>query len=131
MRLRDRVALLFGAGCVGPGWGNGNAAAVAYARAGATVVAVDRDLAAAEATRALVEAEGGVCTTVAADVTPTKDVALAVAATLDRHQRIDILHNNVGYAGMGGPVELEEAEWDRIVALNLKGTFLACKHTLP
>jgi len=131
MRLQDRVALLFGAGCAGVGWGNGNAAAVAYARAGAAVVAVDRDLEAAAATAALIEAEGGTCTTLAADVTRSADVENAVAATLQRYGRIDILHNNVGYAGMGGPVELEEAEWDRIVALNLKGTFLACKHTLP
>ena len=130
-RLRDRVALLFGAGCVGSGWGNGNAAAVAYAREGALVVAVDRDLAAAEATRALVLEEGGTCTALAADVTSAEQVRTAVAATLDRYGRIEILHNNVGYAGMGGPVELDEAEWDRIVALNLKGTFLACKHALP
>ncbi|MBV8915572.1 MAG: SDR family oxidoreductase [Acetobacteraceae bacterium] len=130
-RLQDRIALLFGAGCVGPGWGNGNAAAVAYAREGAVVVAVDRNLEAADATRALIEAESGRCTTLEADITRNSEVAGAVAATLSRHGRIDILHNNVGYAGMGGPVELEEAEWDRIVALNLKGTFLACKHTLP
>jgi NAD(P)-dependent dehydrogenase (short-subunit alcohol dehydrogenase family) len=131
MRLRGRVTLLFGAGCTGPGWGNGNAAAVAYAREGAHVVAVDRDLHAAEATCALIQAERGECTALAADVTQSDDVAHAVAATLARNGRIDILHNNVGYAGMGGPVELEEAEWDRIVALNLKGTFLACKHALP
>ncbi len=131
MRLQDRVALLFGAGCVGAGWGNGNAAAVAYARAGAVVVAVDRDLAAAEATRALILAEAGRCTALAADVTDGASVAAAVAETLRLHGQVDILHNNVGYAGMGGPVELDEAEWDRIVALNLKGVFLACKHALP
>jgi NAD(P)-dependent dehydrogenase (short-subunit alcohol dehydrogenase family) len=131
MRLQDRVVLLFGAGCVGPGWGNGNAAAVAYARAGAAVVAVDRDLAAAEATVALVLAEGGRCTAVAADVTDGAAVKRAVAGTLDQYGRIDILHNNVGFAGMGGPVELEEADWDGIIALNLKGAFLTCKHALP
>ena len=131
MRLQGRVALVFGAGCVGPGWGNGNAAAVAYAREGALVVAVDRDLAAAEATRALVLAEGGACAAVQADVTDTASVAAAVAVALGRHGRIDILHNNVGYAGMGGPVELDEAAWDQILAVNLKGVFLACKHVLP
>ncbi len=114
MRLLDRVALLFGAGCVGPGWGNGNAAAVAYARAGAMVVAVDRDRDAAEATRSLILAEGDRCTALHADVTQGAEVAAAVAATLAAHGRIDILHNNVGYAGMGGPAELDESEWDRI-----------------
>ena len=135
MRLRGRVALVFGAGCVGEGWGNGNAASVAYAREGAVVVAVDRDREAAQATRSLIlaesGAEGGACMALAADVTSGADVAEAVAATLQAHARIDILHNNVGYAGMGGPVELDEAEWDRIVAVNLKGIFLACKHALP
>ena len=130
-RLAGRVALVFGAGCVGPGWGNGNAAAVAYARAGAAVVAVDRDLLAAEATQALVQGDGGACLTVQADVTQSASVEAAVAAAVAAHGRLDILHNNVGYAGMGGPGELPEAEWDRIVDLNLKGVFLACKHALP
>ncbi len=130
-RLQGRVALVFGAGCVGPGWGNGNAAAVAYARAGAVVVAVDRDLHAAEATRDLVQAEGGACLALAADVTRSMSVEAAVAATVAAYGRVDVLHNNVGYAGMGGPVELPEEEWDRIVALNLRGVFLACKHALP
>jgi NAD(P)-dependent dehydrogenase (short-subunit alcohol dehydrogenase family) len=130
-RLDGRVALVMGAGCIGPGWGNGNAAAAAYARAGAAVVAVDRDLQAAEATRGLVLAEGGTCAAWAADVTSGASVEAAVAEAMRRHGRIDVLHNNVGHAGMGGPVELAEAEWDRILDLNLKGVFLACKHVLP
>lgn len=130
-RLDGRVALVMGAGCVGPGWGNGNAAAVAYALAGATVVAVDRDLDAAEATRALILAEGGACTAWAADVTSSGSVAGAVAEAVRLHGRLDILHNNVGYAGMGDTMDLPEAEWDRILDLNLKGVFLACKHALP
>lgn len=130
-RLDGRVALVMGAGCVGPGWGNGNAAAVAYALAGAAVVAVDRSLQAAEATCGLVLAEGGACTAWAADVTSSASVEAAVAEAVRLHGRVDILHNNVGHAGMGGPVELPEAEWDRILDLNLKGVFLACKHALP
>jgi len=130
-KLAGRVALVFGAGCVGLGWGNGNAAAVAYGRAGALVVAVDRNLAAAEATRDLARAESLACEALAADVTRSDSVAQAVADTMRRHGRIDVLHNNVGYAGMGGPVELPEAEWDHMLDLNLKGVFLACKHALP
>ena len=131
MRLDGRVALVFGAGCVDEGWGNGNAAAVAYAREGALVVAVDRDRAAAARTRGLIEREGGRCLTLSADVTRSDEVRAAVEATLAAHGQLDILHNNVGLAGMGGPVELDEAEWDHLIAVNLKGTFLACKHALP
>jgi len=130
-RLSGRVALVFGAGCAGAGWGNGNAAAVAYGREGALVVAVDRDLAAAEATRDLAQGEGLACDALSADVTRSESVARAVAETMRLHGRIDVLHNNVGCAGMGGPVELPEAEWDRLMDLNLKGVFLACKHVLP
>ena len=123
--------LLFGAGCVGPGWGNGNAAAVAYARAGALVVAADRDGDAAAATCALLQQEGLDALPLSADVTDGASVARAVAAAMARHGRIDVLHNNVGQAGMGGPIELEQAEWDRLLAVNLTGVFLACKHVLP
>lgn len=130
-RLANRVALVFGAGCVGSGWGNGNAAAVAYAREGAAVVAVDRDQAAAEATRDLVRTEALECEALTADVTVSDSVAQAVADTIALHGRIDVLHDNVGYAGMGGPIELAEAEWNRLLDLNLKGVFLACKHVLP
>ena len=131
MRLAGRIALVFGAGCSGPGWGNGNTASVAYAEAGATVVAVDRDLEAAQATVALVAERGGMAMALAADVLDAASMERAAADTLAAHGRIDILHNNVGHAGMGGPVELSEAEWDREIALNLKGVFLACKFVLP
>lgn len=131
MSLQGRVALVFGAGCSGEGWGNGNATSVAYAEAGATVVAVDRDLAAARATAALIEARGGTAMALAADVLDAASMERAVQDVLAAHPRIDILHNNVGHAGMGGPIELSEEQWDRQIALNLKGVFLACKHVLP
>lgn len=129
--LSGRVALVFGAGCAGPGWGNGNAAAVAYAEAGALVVAVDRDLPAAEATLALVRERGGDGLALSADVLDGGSMERAVAAALAVRGRIDVLHNNVGHAGMGGPIELSEEQWDRQIALNTKGVFLACKHVLP
>ena len=130
-RLRGKVALVLGAGCVGPGWGNGNATAVTFAREGAIVVAVDRDAGAAEATRRLIAEEGGECDALAADATRSDEVAGVVEATVRRRDRVDVLHNNVGYAGMGGPVELGEDEWQRVLDLNLKSVFLACKHVLP
>lgn len=130
-RLQGRVALVFGAGCVGEGWGNGKAAAVAYALEGAHVIAVDRDPAAAEATRDIIAGLGGHCLAFGADVTQAPDVARVVAATLDAHGRIDVLHNNVGTTIMGGPVELSEAQWDTVLNVNLRGAFLTCKHVLP
>ena len=116
---------------MGEGWGNGKATAVAYAQEGARVIAVDRDLAAAEQTRAVIAELGGQCRALAADVTSADDIAQVVAATLDAHGRIDVLHNNVGTTIMGGPVELSEAQWDTVLDVNLRGAFLTCKHVLP
>ncbi len=130
-RLQDKVALVFGAGCIGEGWGNGRAAAVAYAQEGASVVAVDRDPEAADRTRAVIAAAGGRCLALGADVTRPQEVARAVADALAAHGRIDVLHNNVGTTIMGGPVELTEEQWDTVLAVNLRGTFLTCKHVLP
>lgn len=129
--LKDQVALVFGAGASGPGWGNGKAAAVAYARAGARVACVDLNPAAAEETAALIAGEGFEALALAADVAQEADVAAAVAAVIARWGRIDILHNNVGIAQFGGTLELDAALWDRSMDINVKGIFLACKHALP
>ena len=130
-RLADKVALVVGAGSVGEGWGNGKAAAVLYAREGASVFAVDLRLEAAEETAAIIASEGGACTVHAADVTRADDVASIVAACLDGHGHIDVLHNNVGGSLPGGPVEMEEADWNSQLQLNLTSAFLTCKHVLP
>lgn len=130
-RLNNKVALVFGAGSVGEGWGNGKAAAVAYAREGADVACVDIALPAAEATRAVIEGEGGRALACAADVTRLEQVQAAVERTVDAWGRIDILHNNVGINAPGGPVEASEESWDKVMAVNAKGVFLACKAVLP
>jgi NAD(P)-dependent dehydrogenase (short-subunit alcohol dehydrogenase family) len=130
-RLENKVALVFGAGSVGPGWGNGKASAVAFAREGAKVVCVDIGLSAAEETVGIITGEGGTALAIACDVTKSDDVKAAVDRCIVAFGRIDILHNNVGHAKMGGPIELTEAEWDREIDLNVKGVFLACKHVLP
>ena len=130
-RLQDKVALVFGAGSVGPGWGTGKATAVLFAREGARVVAVDRSAAAARETASIIEGEGHDALTLAGDVTNADDVAGIVARTLERHGRIDVLHNNVGITAMGGPIEESEASWRHVLDTNLTGVFLTCKHTLP
>ena len=130
-RVAGKVALVIGAGSVGPGWGNGKTSAVLYAREGAQVMAVDRNAAAAEETQRIIAGEGGDCAVYAADVSRGEEVAALVAACLARFGRVDILHNNVGIVEVGGPVETSEESWDRVVAVNQRSMFLACKHVLP
>lgn len=131
LSLAGRTALVFGAGSVGEGWGNGKAAAVAYARAGAAVACIDLSQPAAEETAALIRGEKGEALALKADVTSLAEVEHAVAAALARFGRIDILHNNVGISAPGGPVETDEAVWDRVMAVNVKSMFLTCKCVLP
>ena len=130
-RLENRVALVFGAGSVGPGWGNGKASAVAYAREGAIVACLDWNEAAAAETAGLIREEGGVAEAFACDVTDGAGMAEAVRLATARLGPVAILHNNVGHAKLGDVVELDEAEWRRQLDLNVTGMFLACKHALP
>ncbi len=130
-RLEDKVALVTGAGSIGPGWGNGKAAAVLFAREGAKVLAADVRLAAALETKRIIEGEGGVCAAVACDVSKAREVAAMVEACMKAFGRIDVLHNNVGIVEVGGPVETSEESWDRVNDVNLKSMFLTCKHSLP
>ena len=130
-RLKNKIAIVTGAGSIGPGWGNGKATAVTFAREGAKVLAVDRNLPAAAETRDIISEEDGECIAFEADVADSADVEAMVAACLDAYGRIDILHNNVGIGSLGGPVELSEEEWDRVFAVNVKSIFLTCKSVLP
>jgi NAD(P)-dependent dehydrogenase (short-subunit alcohol dehydrogenase family) len=130
-RLKDKVALITGAGSIGPGWGNGKATAVLFAREGARVFAVDLNLAAADETRGIIEAEGGVCRTHRADVAKAESVKGMVEACLAAFGRIDVLINNVGIARTGGIVTTEEADWDLVCDVNLKSVYLVCRHVVP
>lgn len=130
-RLHGKVALITGAGSVGPGWGNGRATAWRFAQEGARVFAVDLNVQALEATVDLVQQEGGEITTFRADVTRNEDITAMVDACIQAYGRIDILVNNVGGSRKGGPVNLSEADWDQQLDFNLKSVYLACKHVLP
>jgi len=130
-RLKDKVAIVFGAGCGEHGVSNGAAAAVAYAREGARVVAVDMQPEAARRTVDMIVREGGTAIDVAADVTSHEQVEAAVQAGVQAFGKLDILHNNVGINKPGGPVEMEEAVWDACMAANIKSLFLACKAVIP
>ena len=130
-RLQDKVALVTGAGSVGPGWGNGRAIAVRFAQEGAKVFAIDRDAERMDETIRLVNEAGGEIATATCDVTKSESIAASVAACIERFGRIDILINNVGGSAAGGPVEMSEEVWDAQIDHNLKSVFLACKHVLP
>jgi NAD(P)-dependent dehydrogenase (short-subunit alcohol dehydrogenase family) len=130
-RLAGKSAIVTGAGSIGPGWGNGKAAAVLYAREGARVLAVDVNAAAAEETRGIILSEGGVCEAIQADVSRSADVRGLIARCASSFGRIDVLHNNVGIVEVGGPVEIEEESWDRLIAVNLKSVYLTCKYAIP
>jgi len=130
-RLQGKVALVTGAGSVGPGWGNGRAIAVRFAQEGARVFAVDRDLERMRETVALVEEFGGEIMTAACDVTKAGEVAAMVGQCLASYGRIDVLVNNVGGSAAGGPAEMSEDIWDAQMAHNLKSVFLTCKQVLP
>jgi len=123
-RLKDKVALVSGAGSSGPGWGNGKATAVLFAREGARVLAADINLDAALETKRITEAEGGTCEAVAGDVSRAADVAAVVDACISAFGRIDVLHNNVGIVEVGGPVETSEESWDRVKVRQGKGAIV-------
>lgn len=129
-RLSEKVALITGAGCVGPGWGNGRAAAVIFAREGAKVFAVDKNPGSMVETVALAGPDADI-TTHACDVLDDTQVAGMVAACVNRYGRIDCLVNNVGGSAPGGAAELSEEVWDRQIDFNLKSVYLACHHVIP
>jgi len=130
-RVEGKVAIVTGAGSIGPGIGNGKASAILYAREGAQVMLVDYNLEAAEETKGLIDKEGGQCITFKADVSKASDCRSMVEKCIQTFGRVDILHNNVGIEIPGGAVETSEEDWDRMMNVDLKSMFLTCKYVLP
>jgi NAD(P)-dependent dehydrogenase (short-subunit alcohol dehydrogenase family) len=130
-RVAGKVAVVFGAGCTGPGWGNGRAIAVRLAQEGAQVIAVDRDAASLPETLARAGDSAVRIDTQICDVEDAAQIAALVEATLARYGRIDILVNNVGGPAAGGAADLSEAAWQRQLSLNLTSVFTTCRHILP
>lgn len=130
-RLEGRVALVTGAGAVGPGWGNGRAIAVRFAQEGATVFGLDRDTDRMQETAERIAAAGGRFIALACDVTDSAALSSAIAQCVSQCGQLDVLVNNVGGSAKGGPVEMSEEIWDAQIDHNLKSVFLACKHALP
>lgn len=130
-RLAGKVALVAGAGSIAEGWSIGKAASVLFAREGAKVFAIDADPTRARDTVEAIQAEGGEAFAHVADVSLEREVQAAAAACAARFGRIDVLFNNVGIQAVGGPEEVDPATWDRVMAVNVKSMYLACRHVLP
>lgn len=123
MQLGGKTAIITGAGA-----GIGEATAKLFAENGARVAIVDRDLAHAQDVAAAI---GENALALGADVSKASDVDAAVAATMDRFGRIDILVNNAGYGIRGSVTGTSEADWDALMAVNVKGVFLCSRAVIP
>ncbi len=129
--LAGKVAIVTGGGAQGDGIGNGRAAAMLLARGGARVLVVDRDVALAERTVAMIAEEGGEAAAGGYDVTSSDQCAAMVQDAVSRWGRLDCLDNNVGIGSKGSVVEESEANWARVMQVNVDSMFLTCKHAIP
>ena len=120
-----KVALVTGGGS-----GIGRATAVAFARDGASVVVAGRNAEPLEQTVKLIRAAGGDASAVTADVSRSDDVARLVAATVERYGGLHVAFNNAGVFEAAPLVDMEEAAWDRLLAVNLTGVFLCMKYEI-
>ncbi|HEY0486111.1 MAG TPA: glucose 1-dehydrogenase [Mycobacteriales bacterium] len=125
-RLEGRVALVTGAGS-----GIGRAAAELFAAEGASVAVVDLRADAAGETTAKIVADGGRALAVAADVSSAAGVDAAVGEVVGALGRLDVLYNNAGVSSSGSVADADEDDWDRCLAVNVKGTFLCSRAAVP
>src|SRR6202049_562371 len=127
MDFTRKVALVTGGGN-----GIGRATSVAFARHGAKVVVVDRDSVGAQATIGIIHQNGGEAIAVTADVVKSEDVKAYVKAAIETFGRIDCFFNNAGIEGKLAPTaEYDEAVFDAVIGVNVKGVFLGLRHVLP
>lgn len=127
MRLSGKIALITGGGS-----GIGKATAILFAKHGAKVCVVDINPEGARETASAINADGGEAIYIEADVTNAEHVKRMINETIKKFNRLDILYNN---AGISSPLfmieDLEEAHWDKSMAVNVKSIFLACKYAIP
>ena len=128
MKLEHRVAIVTGGGS-----GIGRAAAILFAREGAKVVITGRRPGPLEETAAAIKSAGGEAVYFVADVSKSHEVKAFVESTILLYRKIDILYNNAAvFTGNGKTIlETSEEEWDELMSVNLKGTFLCSKYSAP
>jgi NAD(P)-dependent dehydrogenase (short-subunit alcohol dehydrogenase family) len=126
MKLKDKVAVVTGAGL-----GIGKGVAQVFAREGAKVVVINRSTKNGEETVFEIKAEGGEAIFAKCDVADEKQVKAAIAQTIDSYGRLDILVNNAGIGIYKSVLDTTSEEWDKCLAVNLKGVFLCSKYSIP
>jgi len=127
MKLANKIALITGAGS-----GMGRVAALMFAKEGARIAAIDIDEKAALETARMIEAEGGKAIGVKADVSKSADAQAMVAATVDQLGAPHIVYNNAGIEGKAESiVQMADEDFDRVIAINLRGVWLGMKHAIP
>src|SRR4051794_32319269 len=125
-RFADKTAFITGGGS-----GIGRATAVAFAAEGARVIVTDRDATALEGSAEQVKAAGAQVLAITCDVSKPEEVQAAVAQAVKAFDRIDCAFNNAGVENKATPLaEIEIEEWDRILGINLRGTFVCMKHEI-
>jgi 3-oxoacyl-[acyl-carrier protein] reductase len=127
MRLPNKIALITGAGS-----GMGRASAILFAEEGAKIAVADIDRKGGQQTVELIKQKGGDAIFVETDVSKASDVERMIKTTVDHFGRLDILFNNAGLPMLPTPVEdIKEEQWDKVMAVNVKGIFLGCKYAIP
>jgi NAD(P)-dependent dehydrogenase (short-subunit alcohol dehydrogenase family) len=137
-RLDGKVALVVGGGSDGPPApgeelpiGNGRAAAISVGREGAAVAVADRNLESAEETAGQIRSEGGKAVAIGCDVLDETQCGAAVAAAVEEFGGLQLVVNNVGIADLGGVTQTSVEEFDQILAVNVRGHFLALRYAVP
>lgn len=126
MRLKDKVAIITGAGS-----GMGRASAILFAKEGAKVVIAEYNETSGKETEAMILQDGGQAAFIRTDVTKLDDLKAMVEFAVEKFGKLDILFNNAGIAGAAGIENIEEADWEQCMAVNLKCGFFAVKYALP
>lgn len=125
-RFENKVVLVTGGGS-----GIGRAAALRFAQEGARVVLADKNLEGAERVRGEIEAMGAQAHAVKADATLPEDCETMVRDATERFGHLEIVFANAGISGGDTVLKMEPADWDRVIATNLRGVFLTCKYAIP
>jgi NAD(P)-dependent dehydrogenase (short-subunit alcohol dehydrogenase family) len=125
-RFQDKVIVITGAGK-----GIGRACALAFAREGGAVVIGDVSEADGDETVRQIAEAGGKALFVRCDIRSAADVQRLIGEAVERFGGVDVLHNNAGVAKYGTVDEMSEEDWDFVVDINLKGSFLTCKYAIP